>query len=343
MFVWVGLALATVFIYQNCGQPRYDVNSNSAESINTNSNQALAVADLEDFTVEVVVSADLWQSTASPSANGSPRFRILVDGVQIGAEQAVTAENRLSQTQTFSFSALKYGKPRTVAFEYLNDTAGVFAGDTRPPTGRNPDRNLYLKQIKFNGVAQNISSSFYDLNDRYNAKALNDRPGQELMLWDGRLIFNGGLVPGTETVAIQVTVSADLWNSVVYPSPSGAPRFRVLADGEVIGNEENVTAEELSHQTQSFTFTKDNFGIPKNIIIEYLNDTAGVMPGDVAPLPGKKDDRNLFVKSVLANTRNQIVTDSFYDLYDAYNVKSIADRPGQEAMAWGGRLVFKYK
>jgi Ca2+-binding RTX toxin-like protein len=138
----------------------------------------------------VTVAADLWDSVALPSPGGAAKFRVFVDGVQIGPDLLATANARKKESQVFAFDPNLITAASTVTVEYLNDTAGVFPGDTPPAKLKEADRNLHVIKLNINGTEYAPTSAFYDIAQNINDLGAPDRVGQQNLYWNGKLIFN---------------------------------------------------------------------------------------------------------------------------------------------------------
>ncbi len=115
--------------------------------------------------------------------NGLPQFRLLVDGVQVGATQSVSANHSLGQWDTFKFD-LATSPQSEVRVEFLNDAWGGSA---------DKDRNLYIDSIDINGVILTPQDAIYD------RATMPDIQGQSKLAWTGALVFNVAGLAGTDS------------------------------------------------------------------------------------------------------------------------------------------------
>jgi Bacterial Ig domain/Ca-dependent carbohydrate-binding module xylan-binding/Right handed beta helix region len=115
---------------------------------------------------------------------------------------------------------------------------------------------------------------------------------------------------------ISVTVSGDQYN--------GEPQFRLMVDGQQVGDVQSVSAVHSSGDWQTFKFTVDAPGGFDQLQVQFLNDAYG----------GHGMDRNLYVASVDVNGSELAPSDAVYDRVGK------SDIAGQSTMAWGGALVF---
>ena len=118
-------------------------------------------------TIAVHVSGDEYQ--------GSPEFRLLVDGQQVGGIHTVTADHALGQWQTVNFDLDASIPLNDIRVEFLNDAYGGSA---------DKDRNLYVDSIEVNGARLLSQDAIYDRN------GASDLPGQTIMPWVGALVFD---------------------------------------------------------------------------------------------------------------------------------------------------------
>ena len=246
---------------------------------------------------------------------GLPEFRLLVDGQQVGGIHTVTADHALGQWQTVNFDLDASIPLNEIRVEFLNDAYGGSA---------DKDRNLYVDSIEVNGAKLLSQDAIYDRN------GAPDLPGQAAMSWAGALVFdvaghNGHVAapsgdtthPTAPHTTIAVHVSGDEYQ--------GLPEFRLLADGQQVGEIHTLTADHALGQWQTVNFELDA-SIPLNDIrVEFLNDAYG----------GSADkDRNLYVDSIEVNGAKLLSQDAIYDRNGA------PDLPGQTDMPWAGALVF---
>ncbi len=265
------------------------------------------VSTAPQTTIAVHVSGDEYQ--------GLPEFRLLADGQQVGGIHTVTADHALGQWQTVNFDLDASIPLNDIRVEFLNDAYGGSAGK---------DRNLYVDSIEVNGAKLLSQDAIYDRN------GAPDLPGQAVMSWAGALVFDatgqnghvaapsdGTTHPTAPHTTIAVHVSGDEYQ--------GFPEFRLLADGQQVGEIHTLTADHGLAQWETVNFELDA-SIPLNDIrVEFLNDAYG----------GSADkDRNLYVDSIEVNGAKLLSQDAIYDRNGA------PDLPGQAVMSWAGALVF---
>jgi Ca2+-binding RTX toxin-like protein len=243
------------------------------------------------------------KASGDSTINGEAKFRVLLDGKQVGGVQSVSAEHSKGQVQTFTFTLNTPALAGKLDIEYLNDE---YVAATRQ------DRNLWLDSVAINGMALAGTEATYNMQRR------GEKPGQYRLYENGALSFtldngnsgndvlkggagnntlyggggndilyaNGDGVPPppTATDTLVIKVSGDHY--------SGKPEFRVLVDGKQIQGATAVNSIYGKTDMQEFTL-KGDFGIKptSRVQIEFTNDMWA----------GKGKDRNLYVGSVSVN------------------------------------------
>ena len=168
-------------------------------------------------TIAVHVSGDEYQ--------GSPEFRLLVDGQQVGGIHTVTADHALGQWQTVGFDLDASIPLNEIRVEFLNDAYGGSA---------DKDRNLYVDSIEVNGVRLLSQDAIYDRN------GASDLPGQTNMPWVGALVFDvAGHNLGVGTLTANSTVklydgATLLGNALADGSGAGSLRQRRLPMAAIV-------------------------------------------------------------------------------------------------------------
>jgi hypothetical protein len=170
---------------------------------------------------------------------GNAQFKVAVDGVQVGGVQTVTAIAANKQTQSFYLSGNFSAGSHTVTVTFLNDlNAGV-----------GNDRNLYIKGITFDGVAQTVA----------NAN-----------------LFSNGSVSNTVSASGTVTATAAPDTIILQASDNASgSSFAVFVDGNQIGNSQTLTALTSAGATQTFAFQANLGGGAHQIDVRQLNATSG--------------------------------------------------------------------
>jgi hypothetical protein len=215
------------------------------------------------------VSEDAW--------NGDAQFTVMVDGVQFGGTQTVTASHAAGQWQDVAIDGTLSSGPHTVAVNFINDGWGGSAAT---------DRNMYVQSITVNGetipgtAAENTAANGGEASDP--SAAVMDVNGTATFQSTGSGGGSGGTVqPST----IVFHMSEDAWN--------GDAQFQIMVDGVQVGDTQTVTASHAAGQVQDFTISGD-FGAqgPDHVDVVFLNDAWG---GTAAT------DRNLYVQSIDVN------------------------------------------
>jgi Ca-dependent carbohydrate-binding module xylan-binding len=111
----------------------------------------------ENFTV----SRDTISLSLSEDAyKGNAEFMLMVDGTEIGRAQTVTAFNSSGHSQVFALNG-QWGAHPVISVEFIND---LYGGSPQA------DRNLYVNNIKYNGISQMPQSVELMWNSSYEVK-----------------------------------------------------------------------------------------------------------------------------------------------------------------------------
>lgn len=113
-----------------------------------------------------------------------PVINLLVNGVVVQANVAITASNAAGATQTVAVPIS--GPVSSVAIAYTNDT------QTEGSYAAGEDRNLYIKSVALNGVALDPATATYDRTQ--NGAYFDTVQGQADMVWGGTMTFSGTAV-----------------------------------------------------------------------------------------------------------------------------------------------------
>ena len=256
------------------------------------------------------ITVNAWGEAAGGK---QAHFKLLVDDVVVGE---ATATGSLA---AYSFQAtLNPDESHKIQVWYDNDS-----------TVNGQDRNLYVRSIAIDGkeIAATDPLASYDkgpVDGKYVVA------GQEGLFWGGALTyglgeewFGGPIVrppPPPEPVPTKpVDIVVNAWGS---SAGGGAPHFRVLLDGVVIGE-----ARATNGTAAPFSFKAEvDPTVAHRVQIHYDND---------ATVNGQ--DRNLFVKSVSINGHEVKVTDPGVT-YDKGAVDGKDVVAGQEGLYWGGAI-----
>lgn len=223
-------------------------------------------------------SSALTLHVSEDAYNGDAQFNVYVDGQQIGGTQTATASHASGQWQDITLNGYFDSGSHSVSVQFLND---VWNGS--PST----DRNLYVQSVDINGQHYPGSAATDPAADGMTWVD----PNAAVMLVNGTATFGpgstgsagSGTSSGTSTLTLHV--SEDAWG--------GDAQFKVLADGNQVGDVQTATANHGAGQTQDITLTGD-FGSlgPDKISFQFLNDAWGGSPSS---------DRNLYIQSIDVN------------------------------------------
>jgi hypothetical protein len=183
--------------------------------------------------IQLGLSEDAWV--------GDAHATILLDGVVLLANQAVTASHAAGKVQQFVLHAAMAPGAHTLTVRFLDDAWGGNAA---------ADRNLYVDSVVIGGV------------DLHQSAAL---------LWsrDASFAFTQGAAPGIGSGpdTLRLGLSADSWE--------GHPHFLVLVDGRQVGGVQSASASHKAGQHE-FLDIHGAFGTgPHKLTLRFLDDAWG--------------------------------------------------------------------
>ncbi len=205
----------------------------------------------------LTLTEDAWE--------GDANFTVLVDGVQQGGVQTVTALRYEGSTQAFELvvPGLSSGQ-HIVTVDFLNDAYGG-TSDT--------DRNLFVVGATLNGQAID-GSQLSEYGSGPQSFAFN---GTAKAALTEAPISIGEPTQGVDVLAM--TVNEDYWQ--------GNAMFTVSVDGVQQGAVQTVTAVRDEGLTQTFSLSLAGLTVGTHVVtVNFLNDTYDGTPDT---------DRNLFV------------------------------------------------
>lgn len=172
---------------------------------------------------------------------GDAHATILLDGVILRANLAVTASHAAGQVQYLDLRAEMAAGPHVLTVRFLDDAWGGNAA---------ADRNLYVTSVAVDGV------------DLHQSAAL---------LWsrDAGFAFTqgGGPVIGAGADSLKLGLSADSW--------AGDPHFLVLVDGRQIGGVQTTAASHAAGQHEMLEIRGDFGAGSHRLAIRFLDDAWG--------------------------------------------------------------------
>jgi hypothetical protein len=172
---------------------------------------------------------------------GDAHATILLDGIILRANLAVTASHAAGQVQYLDLRAEMAAGPHVLTVRFLDDAWGGNAA---------ADRNLYVTSVAVDGV------------DLHQSAAL---------LWsrDAGFAFTqgGGPVIGAGADSLKLGLSADSW--------AGDPHFLVLVDGRQIGGVQTTAASHAAGQHEMLEIRGDFGAGPHRLAIRFLDDAWG--------------------------------------------------------------------
>jgi endoglucanase len=219
----------------------------------------------------VIAPADtLTIDLAEDAYQGNAAIAVFVDGVeQQGGTMSVTASNAAGAEQAFTFYGNYGSGPQSVIITYLNDLVGGTAAT---------DRDLYLKSITYNGVAQPGESG--ELSGGENTFSVTPTPAAPT-------------APTVDTLVLYVSEDYYLANA----------QFSVTVDGKAVGGTLTATGLHNAGGTTPMTLTGDFGTGPHTVVVTFLNDANG---GSYLL------DRNLYVSAIDYNGVYTPVNASLY-------------------------------
>lgn len=290
-----------------------------------------------------------------------PTFGLYVNGKLVGTQQ-VTASKMANEFQEFTFFTSQFSdsENNTVRIKLLNDKFSNTGGVIK-------DNNIYVQRVSVNGTALSNTGHPWLRRDglvwgtgAYNIDwtaapelAAGGKAGDDYIAGaaGSDTLYGGGgndkLFGDNTPLTIEVTAAAQLYDTTGRPSPNGAPLVGLFLDGVQVGTAQHVNANEAAGETQTLIFQTANITQGAQLEVRYLNDIAGVWPGDAPLEPGEIPDRNLYIKNVkitsAAGEQTFLPTDAtVYQVTEpGYIAAGLPEmRPGQENLAWNGSLKF---
>jgi Ca2+-binding RTX toxin-like protein len=290
-----------------------------------------------------------------------PIFGLYVNGSLAGT-QKVTASKKAGEFQdiTFLTNAFSNSENNTISVKLLNDKFSNAGGIVK-------DNNLYYASVSVNGTPLSNAGNTWLRRD-----GLVWGAGSYAIEWTASPSLAAGGIAGDDTlvggagndtlyggagndklfgdnplVTVEVTAAAQLYDTVAKPSPNGAPLVGLFMDGIQIGAAQYVNANNALGETQTLVFQTKNITQGGKLEVRFLNDVAGVFPGDAPLSPGEIPDRNVYIKSVKVSggsgEKTFLPADAdFYRVTDPNYLASGKQEflPGESLLAWNGGLQF---
>lgn len=187
-------------------------------------------------TLVVTSSSDYYDGIAA-------KFKVLVNGVQVGTTYTATAKHGSGWTNTTI----------TGDFSQASKVEVVFINDANGTTG---DRNLWVDKITLDGKV-------YQTEDHDVVRGSTVYTDRESIFWNNaKAVFD---IP-TATDTLVVTTSSDYYDGV-------AAKFNVLVDGVQVGGTYTATAKHGSGWTN--TTITGNFAGADRVEVVFINDANG--------------------------------------------------------------------
>jgi hypothetical protein len=174
---------------------------------------------------------------------GDAQFNLRVDGVQVGANQTVTASHALGQQQSFLLNGSFGAGPHVVTVGYFNDAYGGTPG---------LDRNLWLTRV-YSGGVDYITDDVPLFIARSQSQTVNVPPGPVSV--------------GTGADSFTLSLAEDAYQ--------GDAQFTISVNGVQVGGVLTASSLRSSGQDQNFV-VNGTFGFgPLNVTVNFLNDAYG--------------------------------------------------------------------
>jgi endoglucanase len=215
--------------------------------------------------LSVNVSEDAWK--------GNAQFQVIVDGVQVGATQTVTASHAAGASQLITLTGNFGAGAHSVAIKFINDAYGGTAAT---------DRNLYVNSVIYDGTTTALKAALY-----------SNGSSKAVTVSDVATITAGNVLspPAPVVVVATPTVSGPdkLVLTMAEDAYQGDAQFTVKVDGKAVGGTMTATGSNAAGASQAFTLG-GNFGAGlHDVAVTFINDAYG----GTAAL-----DRNLYVKAI---------------------------------------------
>lgn len=259
---------------------------------------------------------------SAPQGFDMPEFSVLVDGRLVGDRVVFEATDPAAARR----GEIDY---KTHIFVYESDIAPervsiIYNNDGRTTASR-IDKNLYIDNIIVNGVKFESETDGYFT--RANASTIGTGP-REALYWNGTLSFD---LPQASAASGKIVIEAGGTGG-----PSLAPRFQVLADGEILGEASvsdpitNAARRSAGVEFDNFVFSVDATRNVETVEIRFINDGRD---------PVTREDVNLFVRSVTLDGETLFsAKDSHFFAVGDPNL----DLGAREALWSNGSLVFDF-
>jgi hypothetical protein len=208
-------------------------------------------------TLVLSMSEDAWQ--------GDAEFTVTVDGTQVGGIYTTTASHAAGSSQTFSLLGNWGSSTHAIGVSFINDAYGGTA---------TTDRNLYIQQVSYDGVAATGGAAELASNGTSTFSVAATTP-------PAATTTATPVTTGTGSDTLVLSMSEDAWQ--------GDAEFTVTVDGTQVGGIYTTTASHAAGSAQTFSLV-GNWGSSAHAIgVSFINDAYG---GTATT------DRNLYIQEV---------------------------------------------
>lgn len=205
-------------------------------------------------------------SISQDAYKGSAQYLVFVDGVQVGGTFQASALRRNGQADQLTLLGNWDNGAHRISVRFINDFGNLL------DTSYVQDRNLYVNGISYNGTLLTAGRANLYSNGAFTVTA----PATP----DSKTTSYG---TGPDTLVLQISQDAYQGNA----------QFRVLVDGQPVGDTFEVAAVRAAGAMDTLTLHGDWGSSAHSISIQYIND--------LSSNPGTSQNRNLYVNSVVYN------------------------------------------
>ncbi len=181
----------------------------------------------------------LTVNVAENAYQGNAQFVVLVDGVQVGGTQTVTALHANGQSQNITLTGDFGAGSHTVAIKFLNYASG--------------GRDLYVNSVTYDGTVTTVGTELK-----------SDTTTTPVTVSDTSLVVPGP-VQATDTLTLYMSEDYYLGNA----------EFTVDVNGQQVGGIMTATTLQSTGYEQPFTLYGNWGPGPVAVSVDYLNDTSG--------------------------------------------------------------------
>jgi endoglucanase len=233
-------------------------------------NTAVTASTAETITAATPPSATdtLTLNVSEAAYAGNAEFLVLVDGVQVGGTQTVTASKAAGASQNIALTGNFGTGPHDVVVDYINAASGSSSGQTR---------TLYVNTLTYDGTVSTVNQTM-TANGVTTPVTVSD----VATITPGPVVKPAATAPSTDTLTLDMAEDAYLGNA----------EFTVSVDGKQVGGTMTVTALNSAGAVEAFTLTGAWGTGAQAVTVNFINDAYG---------GSASKDRNLYVKSIVYN------------------------------------------